>query len=172
MPFSSRLPISLTLRSSSAKPRTSHAPQPHINITLTPAQGTFKTTNPHDTFPSNFSVMELLHHAASLYHSITHIHHTLGDAHDEMASSSFQRATETVEYLQLRLPERLARPRVAIVCGSGLGGLANAVNEGVREEWEYKDVPNFPLSTGKSWRQRSPTDYHGNVITLETETKM
>ncbi|KAK5109490.1 hypothetical protein LTR62_006942 [Meristemomyces frigidus] len=91
--------------------------------------------------------MELLHHAASLYHSITHIHHTLGDAHDEMTTSIFHRATETVESLRLKLPAQLARPRIAIVCGSGLGGLAETVNRNSREEWEYKDVANFPLST-------------------------
>ncbi|KAI5365272.1 Putative nucleoside phosphorylase domain-containing protein [Septoria linicola] len=90
--------------------------------------------------------MEILHHVAGLYHSFSHIKHTLGTAHDEMASSSFERATETVEFLRHKLPEHLARPRVAIVCGSGLGGLAKTVNPGT-EEWQYKDVPNFPLST-------------------------
>ncbi|EME42963.1 hypothetical protein DOTSEDRAFT_153189 [Dothistroma septosporum NZE10] len=90
--------------------------------------------------------MEVLHHFASLYHSFTHLKHTFGDAHDEMQSSVFERAIETVEFLRLKLPENLAKPRVAIVCGSGLGGLAQTVNEGT-EEWAYKDVPNFPLST-------------------------
>lgn len=36
------------------------------------------------------------------------------------------------------------------MCGSGLGGLAEIVNQdGEKLEWEYKDVPNFPLSTGE-----------------------
>lgn len=114
--------------------------------------------------------MEVLHHIASLYHSFSHLKHTFGDAHDEMQSSVFARvcttilpqapgstqpsavsdtsqAIETVEFLRLKLPEHLAKPRVAIVCGSGLGGLAQTVNEET-EEWAYKDVPNFPLSTG------------------------
>jgi len=95
------------------------------------------------------TMLELLHHVASLYHSISHIANTFGDAHDEMTTSPFHRATETVEFLRAHLPEQLARPRVAIVCGSGLGGLAATINEGLREEWQYKDVPNFPLSTGK-----------------------
>ncbi|KAK4543121.1 hypothetical protein LTR36_005898 [Oleoguttula mirabilis] len=64
-----------------------------------------------------------------------------------MTTSSFQRAQETVEYLRLKLPQQLARPRVAVVCGSGLGGLSETVKGSVREEWDYKDVPNFPLST-------------------------
>ena len=94
--------------------------------------------------------MDIIHAAATLYHSITHLSHTLGEAHDDMAASSpFQRATETVEFLRSQLPAELAHPRVAIVCGSGLGGLAETINrEGAREEWGYADVPNFPRSTG------------------------
>lgn len=67
-----------------------------------------------------------------------------------MAASPYERAKESVEFLRLKLPEQLASPRVAIVCGSGLGGLAQTVNDGIREEWDYKDVPNFPLSTGEA----------------------
>lgn len=94
-------------------------------------------------------MLELLNHCASLYHSFTHLHHTFADAHDEMMTdSAFNRAIETVEFLRLKLPKELAQPRVAIVCGSGLGGLAQTVNEDMREEWQYKDVPNFPLSNG------------------------
>ncbi|KAI7246759.1 purine nucleoside phosphorylase-like protein, partial [Hortaea werneckii] len=90
---------------------------------------------------------DILHHASSIYHSIHHLAHTITDAHDEMAASPYERAKESVEFLRLKLPEQLASPRVAIVCGSGLGGLAQTVNDGIREEWDYKDVPNFPLST-------------------------
>lgn len=92
--------------------------------------------------------MEILHHVAGLYHSISHIQHTLSTAHDEIMTSAFERATETAEFLRSKLPGHLARPRVAVVCGSGLGGLAKTVNPGT-EVWEYKDVPNFPLSTGE-----------------------
>ncbi|RMY10647.1 hypothetical protein D0868_03595 [Hortaea werneckii] len=90
---------------------------------------------------------DILHHASSIYHSIHHLAHTITDAHDEMAASPYERAKESVEFLRLKLPEQLAFPRVAVVCGSGLGGLAQTVNDGIREEWDYKDVPNFPLST-------------------------
>lgn len=96
------------------------------------------------------STMETIHHLAGLYHSFSHLHHTWGDAHEEMTlTSSFERATETADFLRAKLPQHLQRPRVAIVCGSGLGGLADTVNAEGREMWEYKDVPNFPLSTGE-----------------------
>lgn len=97
-------------------------------------------------------MLSILHHAASLYHSFTHLHHGFADAHWEMNASVFNRAAETVEHLRLKLPEHLSNPRVAIVCGSGLGGLAEIVNKADDAEgktvWDYKDVPNFPISTG------------------------
>ncbi|KAK0268512.1 Purine nucleoside phosphorylase [Friedmanniomyces endolithicus] len=65
-----------------------------------------------------------------------------------MTTSTFHRAIETVEHLRFKLPAQLAKPRVAIVCGSGLGGLAETVDGKVREEWAYRDVPGFPVSTG------------------------
>ena len=101
-------------------------------------------------------MLSILHHAAGLYHSWTHLHHSWQDAHWEMNTSVFNRAIETVEHLRMKLPEHLNKPRVAIVCGSGLGGLAEIVNKNDEDGkegktvWEYKDVPNFPLSTGKA----------------------
>lgn len=98
-------------------------------------------------------VLEFLPPLATLINSLTHLRHSLHDAHEVMASSTFERAVETVEHLRLKLPPTLASPRVAIVCGSGLGGLAETVNDDRGEEgkvvWEYKDVPNFPVSTGR-----------------------
>lgn len=115
--------------------------------------------------------MEILHHVAGLYHSFSHIKHTLGTAHDEMATSSFERATETVEFLRHKLPEHLARPRVAIVCGSGLGGLAKTVNPGT-EEWQYKDVPNFPLSTGESAQRLIKAEVAIRKMNKRSETEL
>ncbi|OQO04697.1 hypothetical protein B0A48_09620 [Cryoendolithus antarcticus] len=91
--------------------------------------------------------MELLNHAAHLYHSFSHLSHSLSEAHDEMLPTAFHRATETVTHLRRKLPQHLATPRVAIVCGSGLGGLVDLVDAEGREEWKYEDVPGFPKST-------------------------
>lgn len=111
-------------------------------------------------------MLSILHHAAGLYHSFSHLRHTWQDAHDEMTSTIFNRAIETVEHLRLKLPEHLAKPRVAIVCGSGLGGLAQTVNEGEKKmEWDYKDVTNFPLSTGM-WDRTEDEDDIGSVLIL------
>ncbi|KAI8928683.1 nucleoside phosphorylase domain-containing protein [Entophlyctis helioformis] len=49
-------------------------------------------------------------------------------------------------YLHTRLPAALAKPQVGIICGSGLGGLVNAM-EAPLVEFEYKDIPGFATST-------------------------
>lgn len=69
----------------------------------------------------------------------------------KMATSipnAFQRATETTAHLRALLPAELKYPKVAIVCGSGLGGLAETIDDEPKTEIQYKDVPNFAQSTG------------------------
>ncbi|KAJ6076609.1 hypothetical protein N7499_008590 [Penicillium canescens] len=61
--------------------------------------------------------------------------------------SSFQRANEAVAHLRNTLPEGLQKPQVAIVCGSGLGGLADTIHPDLRAEYDYGSIPHFPRST-------------------------
>jgi hypothetical protein len=63
--------------------------------------------------------------------------------------SSFQRANQAVAYLRNTLPEGLQKPHVAIVCGSGLGGLADTIHTELRAEYDYGSIPHFPRSTGQ-----------------------
>lgn len=67
---------------------------------------------------------------------------------------TYQRATETALYVRSMLPEALQNPKVAIVCGSGLGGLADTIESDPKVELPYGSVPNFPQSTGK-WHRHS-----------------
>ena len=47
------------------------------------------------------------------------------------------------------LLERVSiRPKIAIVCGSGLGGLGDRISE--PQVFPYNTIPDFPHSTGKS----------------------
>ena len=62
----------------------------------------------------------------------------------------FGRASEPAKLLQDQLPDELRTPKVAIVCGSGLGGLQHTINAGARFEKAYADIPNWAKSTGKS----------------------
>lgn len=39
-----------------------------------------------------------------------------------------------------------SRPNIGIICGSGLGGLADMLND--KEIIQYSDIEGFPVSTG------------------------
>jgi purine-nucleoside phosphorylase len=64
------------------------------------------------------------------------------------APNAYVRATETAKYVRSQLPETLQNPKVAIVCGSGLGGLADTIEPEPKVELAYGTIPNFPQSTG------------------------
>lgn len=63
--------------------------------------------------------------------------------------NTYKRASETAAYVRSMLPEVLQFPKVAIVCGSGLGGLADTIEPEPKVELAYGIIPNFPQSTGK-----------------------
>ncbi|OQD78689.1 hypothetical protein PENDEC_c001G07046 [Penicillium decumbens] len=65
----------------------------------------------------------------------------------ESGKFSFEQANEAVSYLRSSLPEALQTPQVAIVCGSGLGGLADTVQTELRAEYDYSSIPHFPRPT-------------------------
>ena len=68
---------------------------------------------------------------------------------DDNVSTSFSHkydeVSETVNYLKSKTNNQSA-PLVGIICGSGLGGLVASVEN--KKEFEYSDIPNFPLATG------------------------
>lgn len=59
-----------------------------------------------------------------------------------------QQAAEACYYLRSQIPVELQRPAVGIICGSGLGGLADVVLPQPRKALHFKDIPHFPSSTG------------------------
>ena len=65
------------------------------------------------------------------------------------SSEAFQRATGSADFIRSKLPSHLQNPRVAIVCGSGLGGIADTVTADTKLEIDYHDIPNFPKTTGE-----------------------
>lgn len=66
------------------------------------------------------------------------------------APNAYARALETADYVRSKLPEALQKPRVAIVCGSGLGGLVDTIDAEPKVELAYSTIPNFPRSTGEA----------------------
>ncbi|KAI9757855.1 MAG: hypothetical protein M4579_003291 [Chaenotheca gracillima] len=71
------------------------------------------------------------------------------DQHEQpgVLSDIFTTATQTAEFLTSRLPSVLQKPTIGIVCGSGLGGLADTIHTTPQYEINYKDIPHFPVST-------------------------
>lgn len=74
--------------------------------------------------------------------------------------SVLEQAHEAVDFLNSRVPEGLQKPKVAVVCGSGLSGLADTVQAHPRVEYNYASIPHFPRPTGKVYyfRGNGPKD--------------
>ncbi|XP_020353581.1 purine nucleoside phosphorylase 4b isoform X1 [Oncorhynchus kisutch] len=70
--------------------------------------------------------------------------HTKGSTECVISPSccSFEDYNQTTEWLLSRTRHR---PKIAVVCGSGLGLLADGVTN--KEIFPYADIPNFPVST-------------------------
>lgn len=62
----------------------------------------------------------------------------------------FARATESAEFIRSQLPKELQNPVLGIICGSGLGGLADTLQPepAPRKAISYEDIPGFPVSRG------------------------
>ncbi|KAI9342628.1 nucleoside phosphorylase domain-containing protein [Obelidium mucronatum] len=59
---------------------------------------------------------------------------------------SLETYAKAADWIKNKLPPGMKTVEVGIICGSGLGGLA-ATLEAPRVEFEYKDIPNFAVST-------------------------
>ena len=70
----------------------------------------------------------------------------------EFLDSSTAIYVASLNYLKSRLPAELSQPKVAVICGSGLGGLIESVDETdcKKVEFKYEDIPGFVSSTGKN----------------------
>jgi purine-nucleoside phosphorylase len=56
---------------------------------------------------------------------------------------TYERVQEIVAFIQNLVP---TKPEIAIICGSGLGGLAELIVDKI--VIPYADIPHFPRSTG------------------------
>ncbi|XP_041986829.1 purine nucleoside phosphorylase isoform X4 [Aricia agestis] len=64
---------------------------------------------------------------------------------------SYEMLQETANFLLERTP---LRPTIGIICGSGMGSLAESITDAVRIP--YEDIPNFPVSTVEG--------HHGQLV--------
>ena len=65
-----------------------------------------------------------------------------------MENLVLQNAEEALAFVQAQLDPRLQNPSLGIICGSGLGGLADNIIPHPQHAIEYRDIPHFPQSTG------------------------
>jgi len=62
----------------------------------------------------------------------------------------FNSISESANYLLSRTKHR---PKIAIICGSGLGTLGDSLDAG-EDAFSYSDIPHFPISTAPSHKSR------------------
>merc|ERR1712186_36806 len=62
---------------------------------------------------------------------------------------SFERVSASASYLLERTEHR---PRIAVICGSGLAGLADLLQD--PDVFPYEDIPHFPQSTVPGHKSR------------------
>ncbi|GAB7346504.1 hypothetical protein MBLNU457_5192t1 [Dothideomycetes sp. NU457] len=65
----------------------------------------------------------------------------------EIPSDVLSRTKEAAQFIQSKVPADFSKPRIAIVCGSGLGGIADLISENERTVINYSDIPHFPEIT-------------------------
>ncbi|KAG8629023.1 hypothetical protein KVT40_002888 [Elsinoe batatas] len=64
------------------------------------------------------------------------------------ASEIYTKATEAVSFIRSKIGnQELHQPRIAVVCGSGLGGIADVIDEETKFEVPYSTIPHFPQTT-------------------------
>lgn len=66
----------------------------------------------------------------------------------QQTQSSFERATIATDSLRAALPSPLHNPLVAIICGSGLGGLQHVLEKDSKVEVPYEAIPGMPKLSG------------------------
>lgn len=64
--------------------------------------------------------------------------------HVSETSYSFEALQESAQYLLERVP---FIPKIGIICGSGMGSIADSLTE--KQSFPYEEIPHFPVSTVK-----------------------
>lgn len=62
---------------------------------------------------------------------------------------TYENASKAADYIKKLYPLGFDFPKVAIICGTGLGGIANIIDPSSIVEIPYKDIPGFMVSTGE-----------------------
>jgi len=74
--------------------------------------------------------------------STSNVTSTVKSRSDDCEPLTYEAIEQSAKYLAERTCHR---PRIGIICGSGLGGLAELLKE--KDVFPYEEIPNFPVST-------------------------
>jgi purine-nucleoside phosphorylase len=79
---------------------------------------------------------------------------------------TYEHIQKIADWLLERTP---TRPKLAVVCGSGLGGIADRLQDAI--VFPYSEIPNFPQSTGKCKLREKPSD-RSKSLTLSIRSQV
>jgi purine-nucleoside phosphorylase len=65
-----------------------------------------------------------------------------------MAAITEETYKSSADYLTSNLPQEFHSVELGVICGSGLGGLVDTIDQSTKMEFLYKDIPGFVTSTG------------------------
>ena len=118
-------------RTTSAAKRPKHAEDETEASTATTAATTANTAQDHPGLSAGLRVF-LSHNPLTVFAVIAKVE---GHKYDDVKPIA--------DFLLERTKHR---PHIAIICGSGLGGLADTVED--QQAFDFHDIPGFPVSTG------------------------
>ncbi|KAK9365962.1 nucleoside phosphorylase domain-containing protein [Lipomyces kononenkoae] len=84
----------------------------------------------------------------------------------EVEASLTAQASVVISFIRERVPAELHYPKVAVICGSGLHHLADALNASPRIEIPFSDLPYFPLPTVDGHIGKLVFGFFGTVPTV------
>lgn len=65
-----------------------------------------------------------------------------------MATITEEIYKSSADYLISKLPQEFHNVELGVICGSGLGGLVDTIDQTTKVEFLYGDIPGFVTSTG------------------------
>lgn len=63
----------------------------------------------------------------------------------------YAKAQDAALFIKSKFPQGFSTPKAAIICGTGLGGIANILETSPKIEIPYEEIPGFMVSTGKNF---------------------
>ncbi|KAK9459274.1 nucleoside phosphorylase domain-containing protein [Lipomyces oligophaga] len=81
----------------------------------------------------------------------------------EQQKSTQERALAVIEFIKLKVPVELQVPKVAVICGSGLQNLTDALQLSPRVELNYGEIPYFSQTTVEGHAGKLVFGFFGTV---------